>query len=73
MPFAKTNVPQSLLSYACDNPIYGITTNPKNKFLSPGGSSGGSGAIMGGSGAVFSMGSDIGGILFSGYLILLNL
>ncbi len=54
--FAKTNVPQSLFAYACDNLIFGKTLNPKNLKLSPGGSSGGSGAILGGGGVVFATG-----------------
>ncbi|VDM82668.1 unnamed protein product [Strongylus vulgaris] len=41
IPFVQTNVPQSLLSYSCSNPVYGTTTNPIDKTRTPGGSSGG--------------------------------
>jgi Asp-tRNA(Asn)/Glu-tRNA(Gln) amidotransferase A subunit family amidase len=42
IPFVLTNVPQSLLSYSCSNPIYGTTTNPvASDNRTPGGSSGG--------------------------------
>uniref|UniRef100_A0A673X5Q0 Fatty-acid amide hydrolase 1 n=1 Tax=Salmo trutta TaxID=8032 RepID=A0A673X5Q0_SALTR len=61
IPFVKTNVPQSLLSYDCSNPIYGLTLNPHNPQKTPGGSSGGEGALIGGGGSVLGMGSDIGG------------
>uniref|UniRef100_A0A8C7R6W3 Fatty-acid amide hydrolase 1 n=1 Tax=Oncorhynchus mykiss TaxID=8022 RepID=A0A8C7R6W3_ONCMY len=61
IPFVKTNVPQSLLSYDCGNPIYGLTLNPHNPQKTPGGSSGGEGALIGGGGSVLGMGSDIGG------------
>uniref|UniRef100_A0A4W5R4A6 Fatty-acid amide hydrolase 1 n=1 Tax=Hucho hucho TaxID=62062 RepID=A0A4W5R4A6_9TELE len=61
IPFVKTNVPQSLLSYDCGNPIYGLTLNPLNPQKTPGGSSGGEGALIGGGGSVLGMGSDIGG------------
>lgn len=42
----KTNVPQLLLYYESDNPVYGRTNNPWNLERSPGGSSGGEGAII---------------------------
>ncbi|KAM3876160.1 fatty-acid amide hydrolase 1 [Diretmus argenteus] len=61
IPFVKTNVPQSLLSYDCSNPIYGRTLNPHNLKKTPGGSSGGEGALIGGGGSLLGMGSDIGG------------
>lgn len=52
-------VPMS--SYDCSNPIYGLTLNPHNPQKTPGGSSGGEGALIGGGGSVLGMGSDIGG------------
>lgn len=39
--FCRTNVPQSCLSIASENPIFGQTLNPLNKKLGPGGSSSG--------------------------------
>ncbi|XP_075615609.1 fatty-acid amide hydrolase 1 isoform X2 [Balearica regulorum gibbericeps] len=48
IPFVKTNVPQSLISYDCKNLIFGQTFNPLLYTRSPGGSSGGEGALIGG-------------------------
>ncbi|NXE86105.1 FAAH1 hydrolase, partial [Menura novaehollandiae] len=61
IPFAMTNVPQSLFSYDCSNPIFGQTLNPFNHQKSPGGSSGGEGALIAGGGSILGIGSDIGG------------
>ncbi|NXK61440.1 FAAH1 hydrolase, partial [Sylvietta virens] len=61
IPFAMTNVPQSLFSYDCSNPIFGQTLNPLNPQKSPGGSSGGEGALIAGGGSILGIGSDIGG------------
>ncbi|NXG42322.1 FAAH1 hydrolase, partial [Psilopogon haemacephalus] len=61
IPFATTNVPQSLFNYDCSNPIFGKTVNPFNQQKSPGGSSGGEGALIAGGGSILGIGSDIGG------------
>ncbi|KFU96313.1 Fatty-acid amide hydrolase 1, partial [Chaetura pelagica] len=61
IPFAVTNVPQSLFSYDCSNPIFGRTLNPLNPQKSPGGSSGGEGALIAGGGSILGIGSDMGG------------
>ncbi|NXU19651.1 FAAH1 hydrolase, partial [Pardalotus punctatus] len=61
IPFAMTNVPQSLFSYDCSNPTFGQTLNPLNHQKSPGGSSGGEGALIAGGGSILGIGSDIGG------------
>uniref|UniRef100_A0A8C6JMU5 Amidase domain-containing protein n=1 Tax=Melopsittacus undulatus TaxID=13146 RepID=A0A8C6JMU5_MELUD len=61
IPFAMTNVPQSLFNYDCSNPIFGQTLNPFNHHKSPGGSSGGEGALIAGGGSILGIGSDIGG------------
>ncbi|KAL1023154.1 hypothetical protein UPYG_G00037050 [Umbra pygmaea] len=63
VPFVKTNVPQGMLNYDCGNPIYGLTLNPHNPQKTPGGSSGGEGALIGGGGSILGLGSDIGGSL----------
>jgi Asp-tRNA(Asn)/Glu-tRNA(Gln) amidotransferase A subunit family amidase len=42
----KTNVSQLLMFTETDNPLYGRTNNPWNVARSPGGSSGGQGAII---------------------------
>ena len=51
IPFCLTNVPQSMVSYACSNPVFGVTTHPLDKERTPGGSSGGEACLiaMGGS------------------------
>ncbi|NXN55275.1 FAAH1 hydrolase, partial [Rynchops niger] len=61
IPFAMTNVPQSLFSYDCSNPTFGQTLHPFNPQKSPGGSSGGEGALIAGGGSILGIGSDIGG------------
>ncbi|KFO89350.1 Fatty-acid amide hydrolase 1, partial [Buceros rhinoceros silvestris] len=61
IPFAMTNVPQSLYNYDCGNPIFGQTLNPFNHQKSPGGSSGGEGALIAGGVPILGIGSDTGG------------
>ncbi|KAJ7332772.1 hypothetical protein JRQ81_014952 [Phrynocephalus forsythii] len=61
IPFVFTNVPQSLFNYDCSNPIFGQTVNPLDHKRSPGGSSGGEGALIAGGGSILGFGSDIGG------------
>ncbi|XP_057696561.1 fatty-acid amide hydrolase 1 [Corythoichthys intestinalis] len=61
IPFVKTNVSQSMLSYDCSNIIYGQTVNPHNLEKTSGGSSGGEAALISGGGSVLGIGSDIGG------------
>ncbi|XP_067314992.1 fatty-acid amide hydrolase 1 [Pseudorasbora parva] len=61
IPFVKTNIPQGLLNYDCSNPIYGQTLNPHNLKKTPGGSSGGEAALIGGGGSILGIGSDIAG------------
>eukprot|EP00158_Paraphelidium_tribonemae_P003599 Partr_v1_DN26248_c1_g1_i2_m48321 putative amide hydrolase len=58
---AKTNVPQTLMTFECANPVFGRTLNPHNVDFAPGGSSGGEGAILGSNGIQLGWGSDIGG------------
>ncbi|QRW17247.1 amidase [Rhizoctonia solani] len=60
---AKTNVPQTMLSFECDNPLWGKTTNPYNESNTAGGSSGGEAAVLRFGGSALGMGSDIGGSL----------
>ncbi|RXN34815.1 fatty-acid amide hydrolase 1 [Labeo rohita] len=61
IPFIRTNIPQGLLNYDCGNPIFGQTLNPYNLQKTPGGSSGGEGALIGGGGSILGIGTDIGG------------
>jgi fatty acid amide hydrolase len=61
IPLAKTNLAQMLAFIECDNPVYGRTNNPWNLERSPGGSSGGEGAIIAAQGSPLGLGTDIGG------------
>lgn len=61
VPFCLTNVPQTMISFGCSNPIWGLTTHPLNKERTPGGSSGGESCLVAGGGSPFGIGSDIGG------------
>ncbi|XP_070601919.1 fatty-acid amide hydrolase 1-like [Erythrolamprus reginae] len=61
IPFVKTNVPQSLLNYDCSNPIFGSTVHPLDPTKSPGGSSGGEGALIKNGGSILGIGTDIAG------------
>ncbi|XP_059545688.1 fatty-acid amide hydrolase 1 isoform X3 [Myotis daubentonii] len=61
VPFVHTNVPQSMFSYDCSNPLFGKTANPWDPSKSPGGSSGGEGALIGAGGSLLGLGTDIGG------------
>ena len=63
VPFCLTNVPQSLQSYGCSNPIYGVTCHPKDPHRTPGGSSGGEACLIAGGGSILGIGSDVGGSL----------
>ncbi|KAG7445163.1 amidase signature enzyme [Guyanagaster necrorhizus] len=63
IPMVKTNVPQTMLSFECNNPLWGRTTNPYNPGYTCGGSSGGEGAIIAMDGSALGIGSDIAGSL----------
>ena len=58
--YVKTSVPQSLMICETINNVIGRTLNPWNKNLSPGGSSGGEGAMIGFRGGVIGVGTDLG-------------
>ena len=57
----KTNTPELTLSPETNNLIFGRTNNPFDVTRTPGGSSGGAGAIVSSGGAAFDIGSDTGG------------
>lgn len=59
--YVKTNVPVAMMMPETDNHIYGNTTNPMNRLLSAGGSSGGEAALLRSKGSPIGIGSDIGG------------
>ncbi|KAL0575280.1 hypothetical protein V5O48_006681 [Marasmius crinis-equi] len=52
-----------MFSFECCNPLWGRTVNPHNDAYTCGGSSGGEAALLALDGAVFGVGSDIGGSL----------
>ncbi|XP_067324004.1 fatty-acid amide hydrolase 1-like isoform X2 [Anolis sagrei] len=61
IPFVKTNVPQSLMSYDCSNVIFGQTVHPLDHTKTPGGSSGGEASLIKSGGSILGIGTDIGG------------
>ena len=61
IPFCITNVPQTMFSFRCSNPIFGESCNPHDLTRTPGGSSGGEAALLAAGGSPFGLGSDIGG------------
>jgi len=54
----KTNTPELTLAGETDNLVYGRTNNPYDLTRTPGGSSGGAGAIIAAGGAPLDIGSD---------------
>ena len=63
VPFTRTNVPQTLMWGETSNNVFGRTTNPYNRYCTPGGSSGGEGALIAMKGSCLGVGTDIGGSL----------
>ena len=59
--FGKTNVPVDLADWQSFNPVYGTTSNPWDTTRTPGGSSGGSAAVMAAGLSGLELGTDIGG------------
>lgn len=61
VPFVRTNVPQTLMWGETYNHVFGRTTNPYNRYMTSGGSSGGEGALVAMRGSPLGVGTDIGG------------
>jgi Asp-tRNA(Asn)/Glu-tRNA(Gln) amidotransferase A subunit family amidase len=61
VPFVKTSVPISLLSFESTSDVFGVTTNPHKKTHSPGGSSGGEAALLAYGGSRIGIGTDVAG------------
>ncbi|KAK8849532.1 hypothetical protein IAR55_004866 [Kwoniella newhampshirensis] len=59
--FCKTNVPTAMMIAETYNNVWGYTTNPYNRKLSSGGSSGGESALLALKGSPLGVGTDIGG------------
>lgn len=60
VPYVKTNLPITLLSFESTNDVWGRCTNPHNKEYSPGGSTGGEAALLAMGGRI-GVGSDVAG------------
>jgi Asp-tRNA(Asn)/Glu-tRNA(Gln) amidotransferase A subunit family amidase len=60
VPYVKTNVPITLLSFESANDVWGRSTNPHNAKYSPGGSTGGEAALLALGGRI-GIGSDVAG------------
>ncbi|KAK1539010.1 amidase [Colletotrichum costaricense] len=58
---AKTNLPQSIMWCETDNPLWGLTTNPRSRDYTPGGSTGGEAALLASGASMLGWGTDIGG------------
>lgn len=80
VPFVRTNVPQTLMWGETYNHVFGRTSNPYNRYLTAGGSSGGEGescfrphnlclmlvgALLAMKGSPLGVGTDIGGYVLS--------
>ncbi|UOF01461.1 amidase [Bdellovibrio reynosensis] len=61
IPLGTTNVPELGFWFETFNPVYGRTNNPYDLGRTPGGSSGGEGALLGAGASPIGLGSDIGG------------
>ncbi len=61
IPVGRTNTPEFSLRWCTSNPLHGITLNPWNSALTPGGSSGGASAAVASGIGVIAHGSDLGG------------
>ncbi|CUA77747.1 hypothetical protein RSOLAG22IIIB_12815 [Rhizoctonia solani] len=59
--YVKTTNPQSLFVFETFSDIYGNTTNPYNRSLTSGGSSGGEGALIRSRASLLGVGTDVGG------------
>ena len=61
IPYVKTNLPTTLLSFESSNDVWGRCLNPHNVNYSPGGSTGGEAALLAYGGSRIGIGSDVAG------------
>ncbi|KAK7034675.1 hypothetical protein VNI00_012317 [Paramarasmius palmivorus] len=61
IPFVKTNIPITLLSFESSSDLFGTCTNPHNSKYAPGGSTGGEAALLAYGGSRIGVGSDVAG------------
>lgn len=59
--YVKTNIPTAMMMMETNNNVWGECRNPLHKGLSPGGSSGGEGALIAFKASPLGVGTDIGG------------
>lgn len=59
--YIKTNVPTAMMIAETVNNVFGRTVNPRNRKLTPGGSSGGESALITFGASRIGVGTDIGG------------
>ena len=61
IPHVKTALPITLLSFESTNDLWGVAKNPHSPSYSPGGSTGGEGALLALNGSRIGIGSDVAG------------
>ena len=61
LPYVKTNVPYTLLSFESYNDLWGITENPHVKGYAAGGSTGGESCLLAYGGSRIGIGTDVAG------------
>lgn len=59
----RTNTPEFSMRWCTSNPLYGVTKNPWNDAITPGGSSGGAAAAVASGIGTIAHGNDLGGSL----------
>ena len=59
--YVKSNIPQTLISFECANPLFGVSRHLQSALHTCGGSSGGEAVLLAGGGSVLGIGTDIGG------------
>ena len=59
--YCKTNIPQTMMALDSHNNVFGRVRNPSHSGLTPGGSSGGEGALVSMRGSPLGIGTDVGG------------